>query len=330
MIFWDKQKFILSWLVSGMIFCGCVPQQETLDLKPHVNKLVLRINELSNQVYDLENHLKRLESRETQIPAHVKRLADLEVKVNRLEEEAHSYFTAEQEGMRLWSRFDQKIQDLRQKLENERKGFLQFQEETGKKFEALSHRAVGLTAQSEGSIPPEESMHPEEPLPPEESLQTRLPKKDTEAVSHPQTEQVPSKGAVYGKSVVDDKSFYEEAYQTFRQEDWPGARVKFQAFLNRYPKSSLADNAQFWIGETFYQQKEYERAILEYEKVIQNYAHEDKLPSALLKQAFSFYAIGRMKEAGILLNQVIKKAPDSEQAQAAKKKLESMSPKEEH
>ena len=99
------------------------------------------------------------------------------------------------------------------------------------------------------------------------------------------------------------------------------AREKFKTFLIFYPNSDLADNAQFWIGESFFDEKEYERAILEYEKVLQNYPKADKVPSALLKQGFSFHALGKTKEAKILFEQVIQKAPQSEQAQIAKKKI---------
>jgi tol-pal system protein YbgF len=125
-----------------------------------------------------------------------------------------------------------------------------------------------------------------------------------------------------GRSPEEDA--YKDAYQTFRQGNWLAAREKFQAFLVLYPASNLADNAQFWIGESFYNQNEYERAIVEYEKVIQGYAQGDKVSSALLKQAFAFDALGQIKEARILLEQVIRKFPQSEQTQIARKKLESI------
>jgi TolA-binding protein len=58
--------------------------------------------------------------------------------------------------------------------------------------------------------------------------------------------------------------------------------------LKRFPKSDNADNAQFWIGEIYYRQKWYETAILEYQKVIENYPKGNKVQASLLKQGFAF------------------------------------------
>ena len=291
MLIFNQQK--LNWRRGGLclglalLMWSCAAQQETVDLKPHVNKVVLRVNELANQVHDVESRLKTLEKRQTQVPDHIKRLADLELTLAHLEEEVHAHFTAEQEKTKVWGNFDQKFHTLRQKLEDERKNYQQFQKDITKKIEELSLSLNQLASQEE-----KKSEHP----PP---------------FSNP-----PDKGS--------EKSVYEEAHQIFVGGDVSKAREKFQTFLLLYPGSDLADNAQFWIGESFYNQKEYERAILEYEKVIQKYSQGSKVPSALLKQGFAFYALGQVKEARILFDQVIRKAPQSEQAQIAKKKLESI------
>ncbi|MEW6378849.1 MAG: tol-pal system protein YbgF [bacterium] len=310
MISWDRKSFIVFWFglgLWGLFFVnGCATQQEVLDLKPHVNKAILQVSELSNQVYDLENRLKQLENREGQIPDHVRRLADLEARLNNLQEEARSHITAEQEDMNLWKKFDQRFQYLSQEIESERRKFIQFQEETRKKFEELSPRSA-LTPPGEEL----EKTNTSEPVPLPDSSG------NPPAVSSPEQ---PEK--------TDEKGTYEEAHQAFVQQDWPAAQSKFLAFLDHFPKSKLADNAQFWIAESFFNQKNYEKAILEYEKVIQNYPKGDKLTAALLKQALSFHAIGRIKEAKILLKQVIKKAPDSEQARIAEKKLKSIDKEE--
>ena len=58
--------------------------------------------------------------------------------------------------------------------------------------------------------------------------------------------------------------------------------------MEKYPKSNSADNAQFWIGEIYYREKWYEKAILEYQKVIENYPQGNKISAALLKQGLHF------------------------------------------
>jgi tol-pal system protein YbgF len=117
---------------------------------------------------------------------------------------------------------------------------------------------------------------------------------------------------------------YKDAYDTFYRGDMNEARKKFEAFLKQYPNTSLSGNAQFWIGETYYQKKEYEKAILEYEKVMDRYPEGDKVPAALYKQALAFLEVGDKSNAKNMLKRVIEKYPHSIQAEAAKKKLESL------
>lgn len=115
---------------------------------------------------------------------------------------------------------------------------------------------------------------------------------------------------------------YREAYETFQRGDLEGARKKFEAFLSQYPHTELSDNAQFWIGETYFLKKDYEKAILEYEKVIVKYPEGDKVPSALLKQGLAFLELGDKTNARSLLKRVVERYPKTEQAEIAKKRLE--------
>jgi len=117
---------------------------------------------------------------------------------------------------------------------------------------------------------------------------------------------------------------YREAFETYQRGDMEGARKKFEAFLKQYPNTDLSDNAQFWIGETYYGKKDYERAILEYEKVMAKYPEGDKVPAAILKQAFSFLELGDKTNGKSLLRRVMERYPHSEQAEIAKKRLETI------
>ena len=117
---------------------------------------------------------------------------------------------------------------------------------------------------------------------------------------------------------------YREAFETYQRGDMDGARKKFEAFLKQYPNTDLSDNAQFWIGETYYAKKDFERAILEYEKAIVKYPEGDKVPAAILKQAFSFLELGDKTNGKSLLRRVMERYPHSEQAETAKKRLETI------
>jgi tol-pal system protein YbgF len=117
---------------------------------------------------------------------------------------------------------------------------------------------------------------------------------------------------------------YRDAYETFQKGNLEEARKRFEAFLKQYPNTELSDNAQFWIGETYYLKKDFEKAILEYEKAITRYPEGDKIPAALFKQAFAFLELGDKVNARSLFRKLIERYPHSDQADMAKKKLETM------
>ncbi|MBS3907534.1 MAG: tol-pal system protein YbgF [Syntrophaceae bacterium] len=119
-------------------------------------------------------------------------------------------------------------------------------------------------------------------------------------------------------------NLYKDAYETFQKGDLDGGRRKFEAFLKQYPNMELSDNAQFWIGETYFLKKDFEKAILEYEKVVVKYPEGDKVPSALLKQGLAFLELGDKTNARNLLRRVIDRYPQADQAEIAKKKLETI------
>jgi len=119
-------------------------------------------------------------------------------------------------------------------------------------------------------------------------------------------------------------NLYKDAYEAFQKGDLDGGRRKFEAFLKQYPNMELSDNAQFWIGETYFLKKDFEKAILEYEKVIVKYPEGDKVSSALLKQGLAFLELGDKTSSRNLLKRVTDRFPQTEQAEIAKKKLEAI------
>jgi|Deesub1362A_J573_1020465.scaffolds.fasta_scaffold00004_435 tol-pal system protein YbgF len=126
------------------------------------------------------------------------------------------------------------------------------------------------------------------------------------------------------KEITPEK-IYEAARNTFKEKRYEEARQQFEAFIKTFPNHYLAGNAQFWIAETYYAQKDYDDAILAYEELLQNYKKSLKVPGAMLKQAFAFLELGDKKAARGILRELIEKYPDSEQAKAAKEKLEKIS-----
>ena len=124
-----------------------------------------------------------------------------------------------------------------------------------------------------------------------------------------------------GKAKTDKESLYAAAYELFREAKYDKSREAFENFLKQYPDTEFSDNAQFWIGECYYFEKKYEKAIVEYEKVTKNFPEGNKVPYALLKQGLSFLKLGDKASAKLLLQQVIKDFPNTSQARIARAKL---------
>jgi tol-pal system protein YbgF len=135
-----------------------------------------------------------------------------------------------------------------------------------------------------------------------------------ETVGSQQTAAVPSP--------LTPESVYNEAFNTLQAGNNRAAREQFKKFLNTYKTSELADNAQFWIGESYYREKKFEEAILSFEDLIKNYPKSAKIPEAYYKQALSFSAINDPVAAKTKLEMLLNEYPDNELAQRAKQKLQ--------
>jgi len=95
------------------------------------------------------------------------------------------------------------------------------------------------------------------------------------------------------------------------------ARALFRKYLKNYSDQPLANNAQFWFAESYYDEKEYERAIIGYDEVIKKYPLGSKVPAALLKQGMAFEKINDRQTAVAVFKKLIKKYPDSDEARKA-------------
>ena len=115
---------------------------------------------------------------------------------------------------------------------------------------------------------------------------------------------------------------YERALQTIRDKQEFGAgRELMVTFLQRYPADPRAVNAAYWIGETHYAEKSFDKAVLQFEEVIQKYGDDPKVASALYKQALAFDALKDRKSARVVMKKVVERFPLSEEAKRAKEKL---------
>ena len=149
------------------------------------------------------------------------------------------------------------------------------------------------------------------------------PSTQTPPIEKPAAAIVPAPAAKI-KQELPEEEIYRMAKQAFDQGESDVAREKFQELIRQFPKSERADNAQFWIGEIYYREKWYEKSILEYQKVIENYPNGNKVPASLLKQGFAFLNLGDKSNSRLILEELIRKYPDSAEAKIAKDKLKDL------
>ena len=127
---------------------------------------------------------------------------------------------------------------------------------------------------------------------------------------------VPAGGAASGEQAA-----YTQAFDALKSANYPTAISGFRAYLSQYPTGSLADNAQYWLGEAYYVTRDFDQAATAFRTVGERYPSSRKGPDALLKLGFSQFELKRYGEARTTLNQVVQKYPQSDAAKLATERL---------
>lgn len=116
---------------------------------------------------------------------------------------------------------------------------------------------------------------------------------------------------------------YESAWLRFERKDYRAAVSRFGEFLKKYPRSRLAPAAQFWLGESYFAMKDFEKAIVAYDEV-RRYPQTDKIAAALLRQGIAFAELGEKLNARLVLQELVEKFPQSAEAPRAKQRLKAL------
>lgn len=128
---------------------------------------------------------------------------------------------------------------------------------------------------------------------------------------------------------------YQAAYLDFSKGNYPLAVSGFREFVRRFPDAALADQAQYWVGESLFSQaraslaagqsdkatRELEQAVQEFRRVSLNYPRGDKVPTALYKEALALLELKQTRLAQARLQYLLDNFPQSEEAPLAKERL---------
>ena len=122
---------------------------------------------------------------------------------------------------------------------------------------------------------------------------------------------------------TDPIQLYDQAASDLTQGRYGLALQGFREFLRRFPTAELADNAQYGIGECFFAQTKFDSAAVEYARVGESWPQGDRVPAALYKLALSQDNMGQADAARKTLQDLVKRYPQSGEAQLARERLAS-------
>jgi tol-pal system protein YbgF len=121
-----------------------------------------------------------------------------------------------------------------------------------------------------------------------------------------------------------DRDNYQAAFELLKEQRYEPAAQAFKQFLKTYPDSELADNAQYWLAESYYVTQQFEQALSSFQTVINDYPRSRKVPDALLKMGYCNYELERWEAARAALSKVQSDYPETTAARLAGQRLERM------
>ncbi len=134
----------------------------------------------------------------------------------------------------------------------------------------------------------------------------------------------PEPGAAPVVDLAAERDTYQRALDILREGRYGEAASAFQAFLQDYPSSSYADNAQYWLGEAHYVTRQFDMALADFSAVITRFPDSPKVPDSLLKKGFIYYELQDWAGARKSLQEVTSRYPDSTAARLAGDRLKRM------
>jgi tol-pal system protein YbgF len=123
-----------------------------------------------------------------------------------------------------------------------------------------------------------------------------------------------------------DQAAYSRAIDTLKNNDYPSAISRFKDFLRTYPQSTLAGNAAYWLGESYYLTRDLDSAAESFRSVGEQYPRSVKAPDALAKLGITQVDQKKLTDARATLTQVVQKYPGTDAAKLAASRLQNLPP----
>ncbi|MFH2122013.1 MAG: tol-pal system protein YbgF [Pseudomonadota bacterium] len=292
-------------------------QQELLALKSELEATAMTNRQLQEQNKALETSLQEIVSKQssetdikiTQLNEQLKQQQDSVATLQAaraLEAERKARAAAEAaDAARLKVKMASSTQSIAQ-IQAERKKQLKRQESASVQQNPAAPTTVSEEAQPAAT-----------PVSPEQTASAVPAASVTEQV--PKTVQA---SPAVTATATDD--LFNQAQKKYEAGNYQNAYEMFESYIDKNGSSANAIQARYMMGECLYQQKEYDQAILQYQKIIASQPKHTKTPSALLKQGMAFEQLSDKDTAKIIYQKIISSYGSSPEAGQAKSKLSSL------
>jgi tol-pal system protein YbgF len=131
----------------------------------------------------------------------------------------------------------------------------------------------------------------------------------------------PPPGSVATTDPAEEQKAYRAAFELLKGGKFTEASVALKTFLGNYPNGSFADNAQYWLGESYYVSREFGPALKAFEQLLVDYPDSPKRPHSMLKIGFIHDESGQQEQARKVLGELTIQYPQSTAASLAMKRL---------
>jgi tol-pal system protein YbgF len=118
-----------------------------------------------------------------------------------------------------------------------------------------------------------------------------------------------------------EQAVYGQAFDALKAGSYSTAITGFKDFLHTYPNSTIADNAQYWLGEAYYVSHEYDSAATAFRTVLKKWPDSHKTADAMLKLGYTQFEQKQYPAARATLDEVTKKFPGTDSAKLAAERL---------
>jgi tol-pal system protein YbgF len=125
---------------------------------------------------------------------------------------------------------------------------------------------------------------------------------------------------------ISGDTLYSNALRDLNSAHYDLSRQEFNDYLKNFPDGAFASNAQFYLGEIFYAQGQYSRAIEAYDGVILNYPKSSKVAPSMLEKGRALAQTNKKASATREFRELIRRYPGSDEAKKAATELRGLSP----